>query len=238
MKWPCRLMGLLSLALVLVLGPASVHADLTMSLDNLTGPTAGQGTFEVLLTNTVSTVGQSFDVASFSFQLMLPSASGVQFTSATSATASHPYIFAGTGGASVDPNFTLSLDSFPNTGFAGSDTEFTFASITVDPGTTFGLGLISYQVGANAPAGDVAIAFVALGTSLTDAVGAPIAFATDDRNGVIPISGSAVPEPSSLLVALCGLGAGHVMCVRSRRSPQGDRPWRPRSAERGTGCAG
>jgi hypothetical protein len=201
--------------------PASAHADLIMLLDNVTGPTARQGTFEVLLTNMLSTAAQSVDVASFSFELTLPPASGVQFTNATTATASNPYIFAGTGGASVDPNFTLSLDPFPNTRFAGSDTEFTFASISVDPGTTFGLGLISYQVGANAPPGDVPIAFVVAGTSLTDAAGAPIAFTTDDRNGVIHVSASAVPEPSSLLVALWGLVVGLAMFARSRRLPQG-----------------
>jgi hypothetical protein len=202
--------------LALTSTPASVHAGLVMSLDNVTGPTGAQGTFEVLLTNTELSGGQSFGVASFSFDLMIPSASGVQFTGATTATVSNPYLFAGTGGASVDANFTLSLDSFPNTGFTGSDTEFTFSSITVDPGKTFGLGLISYQVGANALAGDVPIAFAAAGTSLADAAGAAIAFTADDRNGVIHVSGSAVPEPSSLVLALFGLGAGLVNLITTR----------------------
>jgi hypothetical protein len=165
--------------------------------------------------------GQSFDVASFSFELIVSTASGVLFTDAITATVSNPYLFAGTGGGSVDPGFTQSLDPFPDTGFAGSDTEFTFASINVGPGTTFGLGLNSYQVGANAPAGDVPIAFVAAGTSLTDANDAPIDFTTDDRNGVIHVGASAAPEPSSLVLALIGLGAAVVMTRLLRRNFEG-----------------
>jgi len=216
------LTALATVALAVAFAPGSAQAGgLVMSLDNVIGPTGGAGTFEVLLSNTESTGGLSFDVASFSFELMLPSGSGVQFTDASTATMSNAYIFAGTGGASVDPAFTLSLDPFPNTGFAGSDSEFTFASIAVDPGKTFGLGLISYQVGENAPPGDVPISFVAAGTSVSDATGAtPNGFTTDDRNGVIHVSGSVVPEPSSLVLALCGLGAGVVMTTRLRRTPR------------------
>jgi hypothetical protein len=74
---------------------------------------------------------------------MVAAASGVRFNDATAATASYPYLFDGTGGASIDRGFTMSLDSFPNTGFVGSDMEFMFASVAIDPGTTFGMGLIS-----------------------------------------------------------------------------------------------
>jgi hypothetical protein len=177
-----------------------------MSIDRVTGPTAGAGTFEVLLTNTNPAGGQGFDVASFTFELMVPATSGVRFTGATTATVSAPYIFAGTGGASVDPNFMLSLDTFPNTGFSGTDAEFTFPSITVAPGNVFGLGFVTYAVLAGAPPGDVPISFVPPGTSLSDASGTPIGFQTDATKGVIHISGAAFPEPSSLLMAFTGLG--------------------------------
>jgi len=187
--------------LALALWPASVHAGgLTMSLDDVTGPTAGKGTFEVLLANTNPAGEQSFDVASFSFQLSLPTSSGVQFTDATTATVSAPYIFQGTGGASVDPNFKLSLDSFPNTNFSGSDAEFASRSISVAPGDSFGLGFILYSIAANALPGDVPIAFVPDGTSLSDATGGGIGFQTDTSKGIIPISSAAVPESSSLVL--------------------------------------
>jgi hypothetical protein len=54
--------------------------------------------------------------------------------------------------------------------------------------------------------------------SLSDAVGAPIAFATDDHNGVIHVSGSAVPEPSSLVMALGSLGVWLAISSRLRRN--------------------
>ena len=98
-------------AMTLLLAQAPVQAGLVMSMANATGPTAGQGSFEVLLTNPSG--GQSVDVASFSFALMVPTGAGVQFTAADTSPLSAPYLFEGTGGASVDPGFMLSLDSFP-----------------------------------------------------------------------------------------------------------------------------
>src|SRR5204863_7229828 len=85
------------------------------------------------------------------------------------------------------------------------------------PGQTFGLGLISYAVAAGAPPGDVPISFVAAGTSLSDASGAPIPFDTDARNGVIHIRGPAVPEPSSLVLASIGLGTSLLVVLLGRR---------------------
>ncbi|MGO8898024.1 MAG: PEP-CTERM sorting domain-containing protein, partial [Isosphaeraceae bacterium] len=192
-------------AMTLLLAQAPVQAGgLVMSMANVTGPTAGQGSFEVLLTNPSG--GQSVDVASYSFALMVPMGAGVQFTAADTSPLSAPYVFEGTGGASVDPGFMLSLDSFPNTSFTGSDTEFTFPSIMVNPGNVFGLGLISYSVGPSAPGGDVPISFISSGTSLSDASGTGIDLTTDDRAGVIHIAGSAVPEPSSLVLIASAIG--------------------------------
>src|SRR5262249_3882650 len=80
-----------------LLRPSSAHAaGLVLSIDPVTGPSSGQGTFEVLLTNTTPAGGQSFDVASLSFALMLPTAAGVQFTDATTATTTAAYLFEGT----------------------------------------------------------------------------------------------------------------------------------------------
>jgi hypothetical protein len=90
------------------------------------------------------------------FESMVASASGVQLTGA--AAVSGPYVFDGTGGASIDSGFAISPDSFPKTGFAGSDTEFTFASVGVDLRRAVGLGPITYQVDSKAPAGDVPLA--------------------------------------------------------------------------------
>ncbi len=181
-RWICRIL-LLAVWFALTLGQA--HAgSLVMSVDNVTGPSAGQGTFDVLLTNTNPAGGTSYDVASFSFELSVPAGSGVQFTGANTAFVGPAYIFAGTGGASIDPTFTLSLDSFPTTQFTGSDTEFANPGIAVGPGAVFGLGLISYSVFPQTPASDVPISFVLAGSSVSDPSGAAITdFQTDSSNG-------------------------------------------------------
>jgi len=213
-------MLLLALWFALTLGQA--HAgSLVMSIDNVTGPSAGQGTFDMLLTNTNPAGGTSYDVASFSFDLSVPASSGVQFTGATTAFVSPAYIFAGTGGATIDPTFTLSPDSFPNFQFTGSDTEFTYPSIAVGPGAVFGLGLISYSVSPQAPAGDVPISFLLAGSSVSDPSGAAIAdFQTDSSNGIIHLGVSTIPEPSSFLLATIGIAAVLLagLCKRLQRA--------------------
>lgn len=203
-------------ALVLPLLSTRAEAVLIMSISNVTGPVAGVGTFEVLLSNTAAPGGTSFDVASFSFELAVSPASGVQFTAADTATISAAYLLDGVGGASVDPTFTLSLDPFPNTSFAGSDTAFLVSSIMLDPGDVFGLGLISYSVGSNAPPGDVQISFVPAGTSLSDAAGGRVNFNTDSRQGVIKVAGAVVPEPSALALAITAISLTTIAGARKR----------------------
>lgn len=185
------LAGLLAVALC----PTSAKASFVMSIGNYHQTSPLAGTFEVTLSNTDNT---TYNVAGFNFQLMLPNSSGVQFTGASTATVAHDYIFNGTGSATVDPGFMFSYDPFPNTSFTASDTEFTYPSIAVAPGSSFGLGLVSYNISPNAPAGTVPISFVALGTGLSDADGNAISFTTS--GGSIQVHPASVPEPSSFLM--------------------------------------
>jgi len=194
-------------ATTLLLAQAPVQAGLVMSIEDLTGPTGGAGTFEVLLTSTEAAGGQIFDVAAFSFQLTVPTTAGVQFTAGSTATVAAPYLFDGTGTATVDPTFTLANVPPPNTTVTGSDAKWTYPpSIAVAPGAVFSLGLISYSVGPSAPGGDVPISFISSGTSLSDASDVGIDFTTDDRSGVIHVTVSAVPEPSSLVLIASAIG--------------------------------
>jgi hypothetical protein len=71
---------------------------------------------------------------------------------------------------------------------------------------------------SNAPVGNAPLAFVSIGTSVSDAAGAPILFTTDDHNGVIHISGTAVPEPSSFVMALGSLSVWFAISIRARRA--------------------
>ena len=215
-RWICRLL-LLALWFALTLGQAH-GGSLVMSVDNVTGPSAGQGTFEVLLTNTNPAGGTSYDVAGFSFELSVPAGSGVQFTGEALRLSAPLTSSRGLESASIDPTFTLSLDSFPNTQFSGSDTEFTYPSIAVGPGAVFGLGLISYSVSPQAPAGNVPISFVLPGSSVSDPSGRAIAdFQTDSSNGIIHVGVSTIPEPSSFLLATIGIAAIFLACLCKRR---------------------
>jgi hypothetical protein len=218
-----RLLGAILLFVLVALdGPA--RADLVLSIANLSGPTAGAGTFEVLLSSTESPGGLDFDIASFSFGLNVPSGSGVEFTGASTATVSAPYLFAGVGIGSVDPGFQLSPDVFPNSGFAGADVALAVPSITVHPGDVFGLGFIRYSVLPGAPGGTVQVSFDPVVTSLSDPSGNPIDFMPDISGGAIRIS--AVPEPNSLVLLATALLTVAISrglrCVEMK--PAGTRP--------------
>jgi hypothetical protein len=217
-----RLLGaVLFFVLVALDGPA--RADLVLSIANLSGPTAGAGTFEVLLSSTGPPGGLDFDVASFSFGLNVPVGSGVEFTGADTATVSAPYLFAGVGIGSVDPGFQLSPDVFPNSSFTGADVALAVPSITVHPGDAFGLGFIGYSVIPGAPGGMVQVSFDAVGTSLSDPSGNAIDFTTDASGGAIRIS--AVPEPCSLTLVATAL-----LAIAITRGSRGEHDRRCRGA--------
>lgn len=201
-------LAVISGLLALTNSPATAHAGLILSVGDYQQTSATGGTFEITLSNTDS---QTYHVASFSFGLMLPASSGVQFAAVSTATVAHDYIFDGTGAASVDPNFMFSFDVFPNTDFTASDTEFTMLSIAVAPGISFGLGLVTYEIGPGPPAGTVPISFVASGTSLSDADGNAIPFTS--QGGSIQVQG--VPEPSTLI--LLASAAATLLLVSSAR---------------------
>jgi hypothetical protein len=210
--------------LLLVVLSGSARAGLVVSIANLTGPTAGAGTFEVLLSSTESPGGLDFDVAAFSFGLSVPAGSGVEFTAADTATLSAPYLFAEVGIGSVDPGFQLSPDGFPITNFTAADVALAVPSVALHPGDVFGLGFIGYSVIPGGPGGTVQVSFDAVGTSLSDPSGNAISFTTDASGGAIRIS--AVPEPNSL--TMVGMALFAVAIARGLRGvamrPAGTRP--------------
>jgi hypothetical protein len=182
--------------------PTAAASGLLFSIADLQQG-GGIGTFEVILTNTELAGSATYDVAGFSFELAAAAGSDLVFTAADYGPASAPYIFDGTGQTTLDPSIPLSYDPFPTGDVIGSDTEFTYPSIAIDPGHTFSLGLISFSATSDVPLIDLQLSFVAGGTSLSDRDGLPIAF-------LLP--NAAVPEPSTLalsgLASLAGIAHG------------------------------
>ena len=119
-----------------------------------TNVTAGSaGALELDLLNPSSNT-QSFNVAGFQFELQVPGGSGVLFTNATTSTTAESYIFAGNSIANSHLGGSLLISALPPSGTSdllGADTVMTPGSYTtLNPGNSFGLGLISFTVSAAA----------------------------------------------------------------------------------------
>jgi len=201
-------------AAVVLLGaighPITARADLVVEVvpANTNVPPGASGTLELDLLNTSTTLY----VAGFQFELQVPSGSGVLFTNATMSTAA-TYIFAGNSFADTYLGGSLITSSSP-TDLTALDTVATGGTYTtLNPGDSYGLGLISFTVNANAPSGTVPISIIPYdfntapsGTQISDnqMPASSIPFTTSD--GTITIQGAvAVPEPSTLtIVAVAG----------------------------------
>jgi hypothetical protein len=197
-----------ALALLAALGlTIPSRADLVIEAPDLTGVAPGSsGSFDVLLVNTNPAGGASYDVAADSLGLSLVGPVSIMFTDVSIST-SVPYIYV-TSGTTVGGG-PLSLDTFPNTQFTASDSEFAAPGFrTVNPGDTFGLAHVSFSVSATTAGGTDAIVLDSLATSLSDINGNSIPL-----SGLVngSISTSSIPEPSALFqaatAALVGLGA-------------------------------
>lgn len=214
------------LGLAVLAGAGTAEANIVMRLADFQQSPSGTGSFEVLLDNNgVSSVY----VAGFSFQLDLPTPSGVQYQGVSTATVSAPYVFAGVGGETFlgAGNFDFSNDAFPNTSFSASDIDWLSSAadpvnpglpaIEVAGGTTFGLGLVTYSFLPGGPGGLVPVNFVGAGTSLSNANGDPITFTAEGGN----IELQAVPEPSTFAIGLLAAGA-IALAARRRRVSKAD----------------
>jgi hypothetical protein len=181
---------------------------------NVTVPPGSAGTFELDLLNPATNT-QSFNVAGFQFELQAPVGSGVLFTNATTSTAAATYIFA--GNSIADSLFGGSLivsppPPPPTNDLQGFDTVATPGTFTaLNPGNSFGLGLISFTVDASAAPGVVPVSIIPFdsntapnGTLISDNQGGSIPFTTSD--GTITIQArSVVPEPTSIISGLTAL---------------------------------
>ena len=215
-------------AAVVLLGaighPVTARADLVVEVVPAnTNVTAGSaGTLELDLLNTSST--QSFNVAGFQFELQVPSSSGVLFTNATTSTTAATYIFA--GNSIADSLFGGSLIVSPppppaTSDLLGFDTVATPGTFTtLNPGNSFGLGLISFTVGASAAPGIVPVSIIPFdintapsGTQISDNLGNSIPFTASDGTITIQAGTIVVPEPSTFMVAVVIGGGGMLLSL-------------------------
>ena len=185
---------------------------------NVTVPPGFAGTFELDLLNP-STNTQLFNVAGFQFDLQVSGGSGVLFTNATTSMAAATYIFA--GNSTADSFFGGSLivsppPPPPTSDLLGFDTVATPGTFTtLNPGNSFGLGLISFTVGASAASGIVPVSIIPFdinttnGTLISDNQGGSIPFTASD--GTITIhAGNVIPEPSTFTLTIVG-GGGSIL---------------------------
>ena len=128
----------------------SVAPDgLVISAPDVTATPGSSGSFDVIITNTNSTMGgASYQVASDNVDLTLTGPSGVNFTSVSIAT-TDTYIY-------VDPastnGLTFTNSAFPGTNLEVFDLEFgPLGSREIDPQMSYGLVHMTYTVDQASP---------------------------------------------------------------------------------------
>lgn len=145
------------LAAGLLLFAAPGRADIVLSVESVTAAPGATGTFDVLLSNTGAS---SVNIGAFSFELSTAN-TDITFGDVTNSTTTAPYIFpdglgilTSTGGQTVSAN---DIDGLPSTDVA--------------PGSTYGLGNVSFTVAPTAVDGETAtVSFEPYpNTNLTDA---------------------------------------------------------------------
>jgi hypothetical protein len=186
---------LLLTALARGLAPSAASAAAIIEAGSTSAAAGRTGSFDILLTST----GGSFNVSAFSVELSVPSSSGVTFTGAGTGTTTASYLF------STLQSPPMTFATFPTTDFIASDSSVTspfFA--TIAPGQTVGLEHVTYSVAASAPSGVVPISIMSIGTDTQLLDLSDTLIPASGSNGSITVAGSAVPEPSSLVLTLIG----------------------------------
>lgn len=177
-----------------LLGPATARANLIVSVQSVTAKAGSSANgLDVELTN----LGPSaLMIAGFSFGISIAN-SNISFTDADTSTAA-PYIFDGnslfgpdlTGPVSGQSLSTSDLFSIPLSG------------VTLNAGTTVGLGHILFDVAPGAGNGSFPVGLALFPTtSLSDEFGNDIPIDTLS-SGRITIMPAAAPEPSSITMLL------------------------------------
>ena len=182
--------------------PAQASASYSMQMVTTTVNQGDMGdALEVMVTNSGPS---SFTVGGFFFEITVAD-SDVSFTDGNTSTVLDTYIFAGDSffGPDLTPGFT------PAQTIDVGDLSFSGAGAVVAPGATFSLGEVLFNISPTAASGPVTVSFSG-GTSansLADLSGNAISIGSFTGTGFTILGTSSVPEPSTWLPLLAGIGA-------------------------------
>jgi hypothetical protein len=191
------------------LGPASGHASLIFSVQSATAAAGSSGnSFDVQLSNSGPS---AVTIAGFSFGILTAN-TNINFRDANIST-SAPYIFG--SNSLFGPDLTG-----PTSGQSLSTSDvfaIPLAGSTVGAGITVGLGHILFDVSPSATAGVSPVTLAAFPvSSLSDPAGNNLVIQSFSP-GQITITGTGVPEPSTLATVLAGVALILGQCARWRR---------------------
>jgi hypothetical protein len=193
-----RFLILATFAAVL-LCPAPARATAILSIQSViaSSPSAGNE-FDVMLTNTGPS---SITLGAFLFELTTTDAN-ITFTSVTTATILFAYVFSGHSlfGPTIStsgPGQTIDASDFFDTPNGGA---------VIGSGISVGLGHVFFDIAGGDTPGPKTVDFTAFpATALSDNLGNNITF--NSSPGTITVLSSAVPEPSTMMLALLGFPA-------------------------------
>jgi hypothetical protein len=216
-------LGLTVLGLLLAAGifvPMPARADnLSLSLLLPTSVSAGgTGAFDVVLSDAAG--GTGVTVGGFDFDVEVAATSGVTLTGADTSVPSVPgYIFS--GNSLFGPVLTDS-GSTP-TDLTASDIAAIFGTgYTLAGGGSIDLGEVLFDVSPTAPTEMANVQFVSgiFNTDLSDPNGVNIPI-NNETGGAIDIIGTAVPEPSTLIMLLGAIPFALLIGLRTQRRFEG-----------------
>jgi hypothetical protein len=196
-KWNWFMLGALTACFG---GAPAARADLLLTAQSVSAaPGSVNDTFNVYLTNTGAS---AVDVEAFSFEINTPDTE-ITFEQSTIGTTLFPYVFAGNSFVQTFLGTNVNSTSSPGQTLDASDLTANLGFTVVNPGQSYGLGLVYFDVAAGAPPQTAPVNFNTnfAFTSVSDQnlMSIPLDFA----NGQI-----VVPEPSGrwpLVIALAGL---------------------------------
>jgi hypothetical protein len=211
-----HLLGRLWMPLVLtvfatLIASRHARAGLIVSVESVTANAGSTGNaLDVTLTNTGPS---AVTISGFSFEVSVGT-SNVTFTEANIST-TVPYIFQGESlfGPVISTGIGKSLPASDVFAISGS-------GATVGAGTEVGLGHVLFDVSALAPSGPVVVSLVPFPTTtLADPSGNNIIIDSLNNGTITVISGTVIPEPSTIVLAITGIPAvAWFVRLRRRRS--------------------